>query len=307
MKFYRNNYYVLIKDIKLERLKETFTRFSRNDFINRRHDFASKINKLFFDVTNSDSQSSIEQMDDLNRLISDIKASLTPLNEKIVNLSNHIRYEMSGERLQLKVNALEKWADYGWTINNELSIEDVYNPPDSQLEADRLVMSVFDLESMLDDLDNIKKNLFIDEAMIDDIKLLFKMERFSSCIAITLNAIDRIKISHMKFDLKTGKFDYNFFKESLKKSKPSFTKLDELKDYHITYLLAHNTLKLFRRTFQTSANDWINEPDYIVRDFVNHGMSNHFWGRIDAIKMISLLNTFSDLSMLVIKEVLIKK
>ena len=52
---------------------------------------------------------------------------------------------------------------------------------------------------------------------------------------------------------------------------------------------------LLTRMFE-KADTWKHEPNYVVRDFVNHGMSDKKWTKIDAIKTILLLINFAYLS-----------
>lgn len=211
------------------------------------------------------------------------------LLEKIIE----IEVEYKGEKLESKVKLVEKWAEYGWVLYPDLSVTEIFNPPNSRIEADDFIMSVLNEDFTLERLNKIKSNQFIRSRAIDDIKLLFLNESYNSCILLVITSIERILLNFMKVDMN---FKGTKGRISSKKyEKTTLAKLDDYENLYITYLNAKNIERLIINTFKNdSGMDWENEPDYVLRDYLSHGMSNKDWTKTDALKLILLLIKFSD-------------
>ena len=80
----------------------------------------------------------------------------------------------------------------------------------------------------------------------------------------------------------------------------SFSNLKAYKELQLTYLNAKNLLVLLDKIFKNYGNDWDSEPDFVARDYINHGMSDRKVTRVEVIKLILLLIEFSDWSSSVI-------
>jgi len=259
--------------------------------------------------TISQQLNSFNIINDFNKQYNDyIVKMLEPLTQFKINLPTFdftsglfelLNEEYTGEKLKEKVLSVTKWGEYGWVLYNELSVPEIYNPPKSQTLADDMVLNVFDEQKMLSDLFNIKENIYSRRDYVDDIIFLYKNDKYNTCVMIVLNAIERIMLSHMKLDKK--EFGLKF-RISSKSNQSSFSDTEAYKELQLTYLNVVNLLVILDRVFRTYGHDWDSEPDFVARDYINHGMSEREVTRVDLIKLILLLIEFADWSNTVIEK-----
>lgn len=259
--------------------------------------------------TISQQLNSFNIINDFNKQYNDyIVKMLEPLTQFKINLPTFdftsglfelLNEEYTGEKLNEKILSVRKWGDYGWVLYNELSVPEIFNLPESQTIADDMVLKVFDGQLMFSDLNKIKENAFIRNDYIDDIIFLYENNRFNSCVMVILNSIERIMLYHMKLD--RDEFGLKF-KINSKANQSSFSNINAYKELQLTYLNALNLIVLLEKTFKTYGFDWDSEPDFVARDYINHGMSDRKITRVDVIKLILLLIEFSDWSNTVIEK-----
>jgi len=210
-----------------------------------------------------------------------------------LDLAKSILDAYSGENLKHKLQSVEKWADYGWILYPELTVDEIFSIPDTQEEADTLVLSMFDENEMITNLNEIKLNRFIKDFVIDDIAMLFEKGSYYSCILLSVVSIEGVLLNYMKQDNNHNGIQTNI--KSKHYAKTLFRNITEYEKKLITYFNACNLKRLVGRLVENNTgNNWENEPDYILRDYLCHGMSTKEWQKIDAIKMILLLIELSD-------------
>lgn len=230
----------------------------------------------------------------LHEYLKIIADSIPKIDESFYELFKGLSNEYIGEKLQQKVEFSRKWADYGWVLYGNMSVPDIYNPPSTQKEADLYMMRILQEDQMLIDLDGVKNN-------IDELIYLYEHQRYISCVMLTLNAIERILLGHMKFDVNEIGLIYRIGNKKSKEA--SFFKLEDYEKMAITYLNANNIIFLIDKTFKKYGDNWDNEPSFVVRDYINHGMSELPGSQTDVVKLILLLIEFSDWSDTVIKNI----
>lgn len=329
-KLIRKNNYVAIKNYNSEIMKNnSLNKYVKSEFENIRivSETASKalasISSMMRDVSEIFlSNSARIASESIKNLVSNfVEIKLPKIDEKVLEGIKSItesfsdiilpniglefkeafekyREEYSGEKLQEKVELVKAWADLGWVLYSELDFSQIFNPPSNQIEADEFIMSIFDEQLFIQGLNRIKGNYFVNDTLIDDIIFLYNNQRYSSCIMVTLNALERILLHHMKYDVKEIGLNYGI--SNKKHNKASFSKLEDFEQSALTYLNAQNLVRLIERIFSRYGKDWDAEPDFLARDYINHGMSDKEWTKVDAIKIALLLIEFSQWSTKVI-------
>lgn len=233
-----------------------------------------------------------EKLSYLSAIASKITFPNIDLKISLLALAKSIEEEYSGENLAYKVKLVEKWADFGWILYPDLTATEIFSNPGSKEEADSIVMNYFNENDMIANLYGIKSNHFIKDFVINDIAMLFKRGSYYSCILLTVVSIEGVLLNYMKHDNIHNGIHTNI--KSRNYAKTLFRNISEYEKKYITYLNARNLLSLIARLLENkTGNNWENEPDYVLRDYLCHGMSKKEWEKIDSIKIILLFIEFS--------------
>lgn len=228
-----------------------------------------------------------------NELAGKVTLSNLDFTNHVTEIISKIQEEYSGVKLADKIKIVEKWGGFGWVLYPELSLPDIFNPPETQDEADIIIMSLICEGKIHEYLERIKLNCFVKNNLVDDIYLLYSNESYISCITITIALIERIIINYIKYYNSRNGTQSNVSSKNYKKT--LFRNIHDYEERYITYLNLVNIQFLIDRLFvNKTGKDWENEPNYVLRDYIMHGASNNNWTKTDAVKVILLLIELSE-------------
>lgn len=215
-------------------------------------------------------------------------------NQKWIKLQHELSNETAREKFARQIenwtNSLnwtktetiaQAWGMYGWTLVPEIipvRLWEVF--PCSQEEADKTMMEYFLSNKVLDLMDSILAESTQTDILNEAIQC-YKNGCFTACASLLLSLVDGTLISsyaNSKFEnKKTGKnAEQRIINESYTNyffRCPGILKLQSI-NFH-TYIS-----QLFDR-----ANNFSDEPEWINRNFVHHGMSKRQINRADCIKL----------------------
>lgn len=210
-------------------------------------------------------------------------------NKKI---SSILKPLANGTFVEKYKSSFEQWGQYGWTIIDRAPFSIYYQIPQTQIEADKIVLKYLkeqDLELLFKDLYTYKiKKIEIDEAI-----KCFNTSCYKACAMIVISMIEQKLI---KFQDVNGNYSKKFVgRGAVNRLHEYITNSDELDEKSIKYLLFCNTTAYLTKLFE-NANDFMKEPDLLNRNFIMHGMSKRRVRRKDCIKLFLALKNFLLLS-----------
>ncbi|MBE5766689.1 MAG: hypothetical protein E7335_05970 [Clostridiales bacterium] len=192
------------------------------------------------------------------------------------------------EKKQKLIVCYKGWGQYGWTVNIK-SVRETFNVlPNSQVEADNMMMQYCTIENVSDMLRSIAEK-GVKQQDLDEAFLCFQRGMYKASTLILFALIDhefigmgyRKKDKHgMQGRLKVGESAAKaFYDEKQQEFEEAFL---------FTNLWFLNIMECLVTLF-ADGDDFQNEPDIINRNFVSHGMSQRDVTMIDCFKVWSAL------------------
>lgn len=197
---------------------------------------------------------------------------------------------IDGTFVEQNKEAVERWAEFGWTIIAHAPITLFFQVPKNQLDADKMALQYCkrkDLEILFEDLYSYKtKKSFLDEAIA-----CFNNATYMACSMILISTIERKIIYFQKNNGKCGDLDVGM--TALKWMKTHLENNQKVNNATIVYLLLLNFEKFLENLFYRTDN-FRNEPNNLNRNFLMHGMSSKRVRRKDCIKLFLALKNLDN-------------
>lgn len=240
------------------------------------------ISEIFINTFNNSSNSITKMLNDFNKSFNSL------IDIVLENYSNGISVaikkiiDMYNDLSNFDFQYLEKWATYGWTVIEEVSIDFFCNDPISQKNADKNCIPYFTEKYISELFKKLSSNnnyyVYVIEA-----EKLFYSKCYMGCSMLLISSMDRI-LSETVIDKDKKQIGINAVK--LIKEKFKLKKKKDILNMFVLYNLCVYLKKLFE-----SGNNFINNINYINRNYLFHGWQNKSIeiGRNDCIKMLNAL------------------
>ena len=212
----------------------------------------------------------------LKELFNDLQnqEDLEHVNRNINYFANHYNWD-----------AIEKtystWGEYGWITNHFIvPMEFWTNHPDSQVEADQLVMQAIDKKQLF----KLKSELFeltSDNRIFTEAMSCFDNKYYTACASLLISLIDGELIRNGYLSNENKKTGANAGKRVVKIV--SGEEAYGLAGFFHLELLNYET---FITVLFEKANDFKKEPRHINRNYLHHGMSKRKVLKRDCIKLL---------------------
>ena len=193
------------------------------------------------------------------------------------NINNYAK-EYNWETIE---KTCSKWGEYGWIANPHIVPFGFWgNFPNSQVEADQLVMRAIDKKQLF----KLKSELFEltnDSRIFTEAMLCFENKCYTACASLLIALIDGelIRSSYLSNENK---------KTGARASKRVVEKVAKDEQYGLPGLFYLELLnyQMFINILFERANDFKKEPRHINRNYLHHGMSKRNVLKRDCIKLL---------------------
>ncbi|MPM02397.1 hypothetical protein SDC9_48645 [bioreactor metagenome] len=207
-------------------------------------------------------------------------------------ISTIIKPLVDGTIVENYKSSFEEWGNYGWTIIESAPISLFFEIPQTQIDADKIALRYLkksELELLFKDLYTYKiKKLELDEAI-----KCFKSSCYKACAMIVISMIEQ---KLLNFQDRNGEFDSKKVGgKAVSRFNTYMSNSGGIDEKSIKYLLYCNITVFLKKLFE-SANNFKDEPDFLNRNFIMHGMTKKKVRRKDCIKLFLALKNFLLLS-----------
>lgn len=174
------------------------------------------------------------------------------------------------------------WGKYGWITDYTIVPFSFWNSnPESQVDADKLVLQFFDKKSFIDLKDELAE-ITNNKQIYKEAIISFNNKCYAACASLLIALIDgeliRCKSSLLNGNKKTG----------LKAGERLMVNLSDIEAYRLPGLFHLELINYdsYISTLFESGNGFENEPRCLNRNYFHHGMSKRKVLRKDCIKLL---------------------
>lgn len=213
---------------------------------------------------------------DFQDSLKNFNSRLDKINEMCGDLAKRI-----SEDYQENINTIKIWAKYGWVFNDDIPIYKFLIIPNSQEDADNIVMKYVD-EKLEKEFISFKNKIELPQATINEIQGCYENQNYIAVTMMTIGLIERKLLLNQpeKIKFKTGEKIFTYLKSSFDKKED---------DGSFTWMTYISLLTFIYNLFE-KANNFIDEPPYLNRNYIMHGLSNRIINKIDCIKLVYVLD-----------------
>ncbi len=194
--------------------------------------------------------------------------------------------EYAKNKAEELVDNYEKWGNYGWTLNAETNPTFFGSAPGTLDEANGKMESYCTVDTITRMCNELKEK-GVNGQDIDEVLQCYKEEKYKSCSLLLFALLDHELIG-------LGyRYDNNKLKNGASAAKALLDDRGEQykNELLVYYLVLLITIKAIMKLFENKA-DFTDEPNFINRHFVSHGMSNRDVTSLDCFRVISALYSF---------------
>lgn len=230
-------------------------------------------------------------IDNLSVFLSQHDLFLENLTSEVERLIQDAKDNIETEKAVFRL-----WAQYGWTMNGFYTIGFYRTPPINQTDADQRSLEFFQKENSLHFYVENDKHPDVCENDIEEALKVFDLSCYKPCAMMLVSIIDGLLLN---YQLRLNSKSIQVGRGAVKQVDILSTESDPF------YLLVKwNTICFLKYLFDFHGlhRDFQNEPDYVNRNFLMHGMSNRTINKNDCIKLFVAVGNVSRLAHLLMKE-----
>lgn len=216
----------------------------------------------------------------------ELQASLKALEESFSTTSSQFPVFTEEEIVEIK-DSYAKWGQYGWTPAGRICPNQMYMPPQNQIQADETMLKFCPDTEIKGLFENILDHQFAMQNDVHEAIFAYENKQYKSCALVLFSLIDGLLIS---FQRKEGSLAKTTRRPTgIKAFNNLFNHFnsDEMNTDLISHFVYQSISSCLNKFF-ANGNDFIEEPDNINRNYVAHGMNKRAVEKTDCIKLFYL-------------------
>ena len=209
---------------------------------------------------------------------------ITALGETTIKLQLP---DFSEEEIAQILDAYAQWGKCGWTPPMGIQFNQMYTPPLNQQQADEKMLRYCTDAEVERLFEQIRKQPLACQNDFEEAVFCYTNQKFKACALLLFALLDGLVISHQK---EKDKNPHTHRRDSGHKA---FDKLHERfikthPDSKIPKLFVCKAMVACFSNFFEQGKDFVNEPQNLNRNYVDHGMGQRKVEKTDCIKLFLL-------------------